>query len=136
MVDEQQRRRANGGYVFGEAFCLMEYASKDGREIEYIWNSRDGVTPFIVMSRRGTELSHAHWSRDRRIVDFVPQPGSRLFVDVTEERAREVMTQRVERGWDDRAYPMKDQFESKDDAIDQLTADMWRPGEPDIKVVE
>lgn len=32
-------------YQHAEAFCLMQYASKDGSEREIVWNSRDGVTP-------------------------------------------------------------------------------------------
>lgn len=135
MTEEQIRQR-NGGYLHGEAFMLMEYISEDGREIEYIWNARDGVTPMFVTSRRGTELAHRNWNRDRRIVDFVPQPGSRIFVDLTEERALDIAQRRVRDWWEHPNYPMKEQFESREEAAHALARDIIQPGAPDIKVVE
>jgi len=135
--DYIRRMSINGGYLHKEALCLMEYRSDDGREVEYIWNSRDGVTPFTVTSRRGTTLEHANWSGDRRIPDFVPQPGSRIFVDLTTEAATGYARREVERWWDDPQYPMREMFESKDEAIEQLTAShMAQPGTPDTIVVE
>jgi len=115
----------------------MEYRSDDGREVEYIWNSRDGVTPFTVTSRRGTELTHANWSGDRRIPDFVPQPGSRIFVDLTLEKAREYAERTIARYWDEDTSPIKEMFASQDEAIERLTASsLAQPGTPDTIVVE
>jgi hypothetical protein len=77
-------------YQYREAFCLMKYDSQDGLVTEYIWNSRDGVTPFCVWSEDGkTMLSHVDRTRDIRVPDFAPPPGSRYFVSVTAEEARE-----------------------------------------------
>jgi hypothetical protein len=76
-------------YNHKEAFCLLKYASNDGQIVEWIWNSRDGVTPFGVMSRCGTkELRHVQWRFDVRIVNYEPLPGERIFVDATEELLR------------------------------------------------
>jgi hypothetical protein len=58
----------------GEAFALMTYRCDAGCHTEVIWNSRDGVTPFIVRSRDGQHQM---------------QPGDRIFVGTTKERARE-----------------------------------------------
>ena len=71
-----------------EAFYLMLYRDTDGNE-EWIWNSRDGVTPFIVQSRQGLEANHVEWQRDRFRPYHVPAVGDRIFVTTTPERARE-----------------------------------------------
>jgi hypothetical protein len=135
--DYIRRMSINGGYVHKEALCLMEYRSDDRREVEYIWNSRDGVTPFTVTSRRGTEMTHVNWMYDRRIPDFVPQPGSRIFVDLTPEKAQEYAARRVARSWDDPTSPAKDLFVSREEAIERLTANsLSQPGAPDLIVVE
>lgn len=65
-----------------EAFCLMRYASADGEIVEWIWNSRDGVTPFTVRSRDGSaELTHIDWQHDIRNPYYRPRPGERVFVN-------------------------------------------------------
>ena len=78
-------------YEHAEAFMLMTYVGDvSGRE-EVLWNSRDGVTPFVIESRWEPHeaLTHRTWSLDRRVPTFVPPVGSRIFVDLTIERARE-----------------------------------------------
>jgi hypothetical protein len=75
----------------GEAFALMTYRCDAGCHTEVIWNSRDGVTPFIVRSRDGQhQMQHVDWRRrDIYAPDHKPQPGDRIFVGTTKERARE-----------------------------------------------
>ncbi len=80
-----------------EAFCLMKYASDGGRTVEWIWNSRDGVTPFIVMSLDGIEMLHVQWSLDRYLPNYQPLPGERIFVDLTEQGAAEIAEKIVEK---------------------------------------
>lgn len=63
----------------GEALCLMKYASADGQLIEWLWNSRDGVTPFgIGFPPNG--LTHADWHEDAFAPNFVPPVGMKVFV--------------------------------------------------------
>jgi hypothetical protein len=66
----------------------MLYRDTAGNE-EWIWNSRDGVTPFVVASRQGFESTHVDWQRDTYWPDYVPEIGERIFVTTTPERARE-----------------------------------------------
>lgn len=61
----------------------MTYASRCQRVVETLWNSRDGVTPFVVFSRGGTEMTHVNWRRDWRDPGHVPEVGDRIFVDAT-----------------------------------------------------
>jgi len=72
-----------------EAFHLMKYATKDGSHWEMIWNSRDGVTPFMVHSEDGRTMEHVEWRSDQYAPEWVPPLGSRIFVDATLERCVE-----------------------------------------------
>lgn len=111
-----------------EAFCLMKYASADGKLVEHIWNSRDGVTPFIVSSRDGVELQHVEFARDRYLPDHKPQPDDRIFVDLTIERAREFAAEQVKRLWSAPEYPMADHYPSQEEAIVSLATEYMTSG--------
>jgi len=65
----------------------MKYQSKDGTS-ELIWNSRDGVTPFLIRLRSGAEAKHVDWQRDQYLPNYVPEVGERIFVDYTPDEAR------------------------------------------------
>lgn len=108
-------------YNHVEAFCLMLYRDAAGNE-EWIWNSRDGVTPYGVASRQGLEALHVEWSRDRRLPEYVPAIGDRIFVDLTIERARELRRAYVEQWWTHGKgeSKMSSRFASKGDAVEQL----------------
>lgn len=122
-------------YNYAEAFCLMRYRCKAGHD-EQIWNSRDGVTPFMMSCRCGAESQHVDWKRDLCMPAFVPPVGSRIFVDLTLEKAREYCRRRVEQGWDDPDYPMSENWPTKEAAVEELAASaMDPPGQPDVLVV-
>lgn len=76
-------------HLHAEAFCLMKYATDDRSVVEWIWNSRDGVTPLCIMTRdREHEMTHVNWNEDTYAPDHRPQAGDRIFVDMTLDRAR------------------------------------------------
>lgn len=91
-----------------EAFRLMRYQADDGTEDEWIWNSRDGVTPFIVTLRSGKSARHVNWAGDIYNPDHRPKPGDRIFVDLTPERAIEKRRVFVDLWWDNPKMPMRD----------------------------
>ena len=129
------------GHIYCEAFCHMLYESDDTREREVLWNSRDGVTPFIIFNRDKTkQMKHIAWNRDLYDPDYVPQPGDRIFVDVTEEMARERAVRYVEREWENtesEAGPMKDgSWATKEEAVECLTREWSKPGSPTVITVE
>jgi len=130
----------NAKFRHAEAFCLMTYRSADGTEEEQLWNSRDGVTPFVIELRSGKMAQHVDWNRDRRIPDYVPPVGSRIFVDLTPERAREHAAVMVEEYWEHPETPMCDVYVSKEDAINELAKNQLETGgggQPDtIEVTE
>ena len=74
-----------------EAYHLMQYQDEDDATapIEWIWNSRDGVTPYIVSSvgKGRPLLKHIRWKDDIFAPQYVPMIGQRVFVSLTESRA-------------------------------------------------
>src|SRR5712671_4410544 len=100
MTQPRQYPAVQAGNQHAEAFCRILYRSDDGTEEEWLWNSRDGVVPFVVGSRSGKEMTHVEWQRDEFRPDYQPQPGERIFVDLTVERARALAIRNAERFWD------------------------------------
>lgn len=87
---------------------LMSYEGEGGRR-EWIWNSRDGITPFSVRSADGlADLQHANFHLDRYEPLHVPVVGARVFVDLTEELARPLAITYVDHWWNDANLPMVD----------------------------
>jgi len=81
-----------------EAFCLMRYECaglkvegglrgarpKGCGHHEIIWNSRDGVTPFITQCPScGGDLLHAYFASDKYALDHKPHRGQRIWRDGT-----------------------------------------------------
>ncbi len=120
--------------LHAEAFCLMRYQNLRTGEVEVLWNSRDGVTPFCIPSRDGKdEMRHIDFKRDRFAPDHKPTPGQRVFVSITRERATEIAKARVELYWDNGECPMNKTFETKEAAVEALTRDFYGSGgEPDL----
>lgn len=133
-MNELSKRR----HVQAEAFCLMRYEGARGRR-EWIWNSRDGITPFTVLSADGeAELTHGNWHLDRYEPLFIPPIGSRVFVDMTEEIARPLAVEYVDRHWAAPEYPMSAMFATKDAAVEKFVTSWvadWGGHSPHVAVV-
>lgn len=94
---------------FGDAFALMKYVNRATGRVEWLWNSRDGVTPFgiddplappeaIEAHRARLEakdfspttdidpkiMSHADWHEDVFLPNFIPTEGNRIFMSWSE----------------------------------------------------
>lgn len=123
-------------YTYKEAFMLMTYQCQECSVEERIWNSRDGITPFSVGCRECTGLmNHLRWHDDRYAPQFVPLPGSRIFVNLTMERSYASARRRVEQSWDDPKFPMSKMWESRDEAIEEIAVEnmkQWDSCPPDL----
>lgn len=72
-----------------EAFCLMKYMDETTGYIEWLWNSRDGITPFsiayppraVLAPPSHAHLTHVDWHEDVFVPNFVPPVGMRIFAD-------------------------------------------------------
>ena len=110
-----------------EAFCIMQYQNQRTKEIEKLWNSRDGVTPFMILSKdKKDDMIHINWGQDKIDPHFDPPIGSRIFMDLTEERARESVQKRIDNFWDRKAFgkSMKDHYGTKENAFNKLMEGM------------
>jgi hypothetical protein len=132
--------RTPEGHEYAEAFRLMKYRDAGGN-IERIWNSRDGITPFIVPNRNGQEQQHVDWQNDPYAPYHVPMVGDRIFVNLTIERARENRRKYVDLWWN---VPARDGakmsacWPNKEAAIEKLAqADLasFAPSTPDLVAV-
>lgn len=116
-----------------DSYKRMKYLSDDGTEEEWLWNSREGVTPFIITLRSGKSARHVEWNKDEYLPDYVPPKGSRIFIDMTEARARQLVEQTIHR------YEMDGTFEQygRSPTLEEdLMASYFKPGAPDIMEVE
>jgi hypothetical protein len=76
------------------AFRMVKYSN--GTETEVLWNSRDGaITRNILSSQTGDELTLT--ALGERVIDYVPQVGERIIVDLTEQRRQQLSQELVER---------------------------------------
>jgi hypothetical protein len=121
-------------YNHREAFCLMQYQDKVTGEIELLWNSRDGVTPFGIRSRAGNESLHVNWGQDKRDPHFRPSPGMRIFVDASPKHGhiRDSARDYVDRGWDAKSFPMSARWPDKDAAVEFFINEWTKPGTPTV----
>jgi hypothetical protein len=124
-------------YQHQEAFCLMKYQSGNGSITEFIWNSRDGVTPFSLSSKDGeTTLNHVEWRADQRIPDFVPPIGTRYFASVTSEEIKERTEKRADMIIASNNGVLSPHFQNRQQLVDSLAAG-YRVGEiPIVKIAK
>lgn len=124
-------RLRNGGFLHKEAYCMMEYHCEKCHTSEFLWNSRDGVTPFIIGCKKcGGEMRHINWGGDKRMVDHVPKKGERIFITLPKEVNDIYNRKRIEMYWEGKNYPMKERFATKEEAFKALSGDTLKEGEP------
>ncbi len=69
------------GWKNGDAWKLYKYQDQGSGLVEWIWNSRDGVVPFIIRGKDGGELRHVDFWEDVYLPNYVPPVGTRIFAD-------------------------------------------------------
>jgi hypothetical protein len=115
-------------YNHAEAFCLMHYQTDDGVLTEVLWNSRDGVTPFIIRSRDGREMKHVMWDADRCDPNFKPARGMRIFVNATEELVTPRLKEYIEKIFQQTSVRQR-HWRTREDAFKSLLPVWIRDGE-------
>lgn len=114
------------GVKHPEAFCLMLYKAKDGRN-KLIWNSRDGVTPFIHIDEFGVEYTHINWQGDIYAPNHIPKVGDEIWVTATEELVNEKLEKYIRKYWNE---GMSQIFENKFQDYKALLPDWCKEGAP------
>ncbi len=126
-------------YNHGEAFNLMQYVCEKCHKVETLWNSRDGVTPFVIDCLAcHSAAQHTNWQNDIREPGFGHliekwHPTMRVFVDMTKERATEFATRRlISFEGSDYPPPKRDSQEWRE-LLERISEDFYHNGEgPDI----
>ncbi len=115
-------------YNHKEAFSLMWYKCEKCGKVERLWNSRDGVTPFIIGCKYcNGESAHWKWYLDRCEPNYKPTSGQRIFVDMTKEKAKEIAIDIIK----------KTSRVVSDDDFNRLIESIWHNGKaPHIMTVE
>ena len=111
----------------------MLYRAEDGSHEEWIWNSRDGATPFLIEARNGrSSMKHVEWHRDKYVPCYVPMVGERVFVDITPELAAQKARAVVEKTWDESGSLARYAGETKEKAIEAIAEAWYKPGNPTV----
>ncbi|WP_157874832.1 hypothetical protein [Paraburkholderia atlantica] len=92
--------------LHADGYALMWYACSCGHR-ERIWNSRDGVTPYVVPcpSCGASSLTHVDWHDDQTRPTYTPHDGQRVFVDMTRAQASQIVARAFQRLGLDQAHP-------------------------------
>ena len=119
------------GHRHKEAFCLMNYQCEKCYAVEVVWNSRDGVTPFIIGCQRcDGSMQHINWDADRYDPDHFPIKGERVFITMTKEISELIWKVFIRKNWEVGQHPVKDSFNSKRQALQELMSFDPEKGEP------
>jgi len=134
-----------GRHKHSLAYCFVTYVSEDGQR-ESLWNSRDGAVPIEIPSMSGdlmvVEAEPARLQPDYR-PQHTPEVGDRIFVDLTEQRARILASERIDRWEQHERGPLgglglptlQDMFGSREAAVESAFEEFFEPDSPDILVV-
>lgn len=124
-------KEGNSKYQHAEAYCLMTYQCEMCGHTERLWNSRDGVTPYIINCDRCDQPSrHIDFQRDLCKPKHVPTKGQRVFIDFPLELKEPLARRRVKR-----FFERTKGSRWEDDAFEQMVQDVIRsyhPGNPFI----
>lgn len=129
----EERKKTKNGHNHGEAFNIMIYECDTCGGKEKIWNSRDGVTPFAtscpVDGCEGT-AQHKDWNADEHAPDYNPPIGSRIWIDMTPEKALEYATKQVEGSAENRDITFEEG--EKGELIESLAKSYIEEGRRDL----
>lgn len=114
-------------YKHAEAFCVMTYQCEKCGRLEQVWNSRDGVTPFIIgCNHCGGESKHINWKEDMPDENYIPHRGQRIFIDMPESIKRPLALHRIERF---KNSPYRVDEKEKEEVVKAII-NSFHPGEP------
>jgi hypothetical protein len=120
------------GFHHSEAFALMIYRCESCGTRERLYNSRDGVTPFIINCRdcKGN-MMHIDWQGDECLPGYVPKRGQRVFIDTPKEVFEMFTRAKINFFWLHSEYPLHKRYNSKKEAFDEFVKE-YKKEEPYI----
>ena len=122
------RNATDLGYTHGEAYMLMGYESDDGAHRLEVWNSRDGVTPFVIghPDWPDVELRHVRWHEDRFLgPNHEPAQGDWVFTDLSQKEAERAGKRNAAKFWDDPRFPASEHFNGSQEDLAKVLAESY-----------
>jgi len=119
-----------------EAFCMMTYECEDCERKVNIWNSRDGVTPFMVKCRycKSGAMKHINWEDDVIMPYYHVKLGDFVFVTQTQEEYVEEQKERAKKiWWSDK--DCRDNYDSLEQFQECLSSSGYHEGQPLLRLV-
>lgn len=127
---EEARKRT---HRHREAFCHMIYQCLKCGTQRVIWNSRDGVTPFMLQCQADSDcdgsMQHREWQRDLYDPDYRLKEGNLYWRDMSDDEKLEFATEAVNNNWEHREFQMRRMFKAKEQAIKHFMS-QYKPGSP------
>lgn len=121
-------------HEFPEAFHHLLYRADTGEE-EWVWNSRDGAAPTVILLRSGARAEQVQ-TFSAYEPRYVPPVGQRVFVDLNAERCKEITDRKVDETWGHHQFPLSRVYRNKAEAREQLFHRFFADGrQPDLVVV-
>lgn len=122
-------------YNHTEAFCLMMYHCESCGKYETLWNSRDGVTPFIIgCAECGGQMQHIRMAFDRQVTDHILNKGDRVFIDMPES-LKEPFARKSLNAYKDSEHYDKHMSKSDEEQVKEIVDNM-NEGEPFIVTIQ
>jgi hypothetical protein len=107
----------------------MQYQCEKCKTLEVVWNSRDGVTPYIIKCRRcNGEMSHVRWDQDDCFPTYVPYPDERVFVNTPKDVARLYAKMRIKLFTERRLASPPEDEEAQKELEDSIMEDIYGDG--------
>jgi len=114
--------------TYPEAFKVMRYGCKKCRNVQLVWNSRNGVSPFSIGCSCGGSADHIQWERDKLCIEVdvaIMEGAKKMFISPSPERYVEFVKEHVQKNWDH----FSEGFDSFHEACCAKVA-QYREGEP------
>jgi len=123
-------------YNHKEAFCLMSYKCEKCHDVEILWNSRDGVTPFIIgCTKCNGSMKHILWVFDKCVPNYRPEKGMRIFKSHTLESYKKGAKEYAQNLWDKNIHGARERYKSAEELYKVVSND-FQEGQPYVHKVE
>lgn len=81
-------------HIFNEAFKWMYYSNESGTKGYWIFNSRDGVTPFSFTADK-EYFNHISWNKDFYRPYYIPKENDLIWSNLTKSKSIEIAKSRI-----------------------------------------
>ena len=135
-MEDQKTTSRKVGHIHKEAYCNMTYECEICEHHVRIWNSRDGVTPFMVKCRhcKNGMMQHIDWEDDTQDTNHLPLQGQLVFVTQTKEEHVALREKRAAAIWASEP-DCRDSYASLEEFQELFSSSGYTEGQPTVRKV-